>query len=376
MSIRPFFAFGPWSLRPRRPCALFVVAACALLAGCAGHGACESPYAASPQFKVKGCGFQNPPNPQALPSASPWKIWPRFLFETKTGTVPVDPIPVRALSAAQLEALDPQANHVARIGHSSSLLKLRGRYWLIDPMFSERASPFQWFGPRRFEEPPIALAQLPPIEGVIVSHDHYDHLDAGTIEYLARRARHFFVPLGVGQRLKSFGVPADRITELDWWQSAMQGEVQVTAVPTQHFSGRSLEDRDSTLWAGWVVQSGGQRIYYSGDGGYSPNFREIGERFGGFDLALIENGAYDGNWPSVHMTPEETAQAFADVRGKVLMPVHNSTFDLAFHPWQEPLDRIAKLAQERHIELATPEFGEVVTIGVARRNVGWWRGLR
>ncbi|VTU22925.1 metal-dependent hydrolase [Variovorax sp. SRS16] len=371
----PSFAFAHRCLRPCRLHAALAIAACALLAACAGHGPCDaSPYASSPQFK--GCGFRNPPNPQALPSASPWKIWPRFLFETKTGTMPIDPIPVHALGAAQLDALDPQANHVARIGHSSSLLKLRGSYWLIDPMFSERASPFQWIGPKRFEESPIALAQLPAIEGVIISHDHYDHLDAATIGYLAQRAQRFFVPLGVGRRLIALGVPADRITELDWWQSATQGEVQVTAVPAQHFSGRSLDDRDDTLWAGWVMQSGTQRIYYSGDSGYSPNFRQIGERFGGFDLALIENGAYDSHWPSVHMTPEQSVQAFEEVHAQVLLPVHNSTFDLAFHPWQEPMARIAKLAEDKHIELATPELGEVVTIGVPRANVRWWEGVR
>ncbi|MDN8613789.1 MBL fold metallo-hydrolase [Variovorax ginsengisoli] len=360
---------------PRPATAALALAACALFAGCASSAqACESPYAASPQFK--DCGFSNPPNADALPSAGAWKIWSRFLLETKTDTVPTDPIPVQALDGAQLSALDPQANHLVRLGHSSHLLKLQGRYWLIDPVFSERASPFQWLGPRRFHPPPIALDQLPPIAGLILSHDHYDHLDVATIGYLAQRVQRYFVPLGVKARLVELGVPADRVTELDWWQQAQFDGVELTATPAQHFSGRTLNDRDRTLWASWVIQTGGQRIFYSGDSGYFKGFREIGERFGGFDLAMMENGAYDAYWPAVHMTPEQSVQAFEDLRGKVLFSVHNSTFDLAFHTWHDPLDRIADLSEARKITLATPVIGEVLTVGRPRTNVRWWAGLK
>ena len=345
-----------------------------LVASCSSTGGCEAGYSASPQFK--GCTFRNPPNPDARPSAGAWNIWSRFLFANKNDTVPVDPIPVRPLTTAQLEALDPQANHIVRLGHSSHLLKLRGKFWLIDPVFGERVSPFGFIGPKRFHAPPLTLAQLPPIEGLILSHDHYDHLDVPTIEYLAKRVQRYFVPLGVKARLVEMGVPAERVEEFDWWQPGAHDGVHLTAAPSQHFSGRTLSDRDRTLWASWVIQSGSQRIFYSGDSGYFGGFKQIGERFGGFDLALIENGAYDAYWPAVHMTPEESVQAFIDVRGKVLYPVHNSTFDLAFHTWRDPLDRIADLAAARQIELATPVIGEVLTIGQPRSNVRWWAGLR
>jgi L-ascorbate metabolism protein UlaG (beta-lactamase superfamily) len=344
------------------------------LAGCSGSGDCSSPYAGSPQFQ--GCLFANPPNPSTPPGASAWANWTRFLFAKKVGTVPVDPIPVRPLTAAQLDALDARANHLVRLGHSSHLLKLQGRFWLIDPVFGERASPVGFAGPKRFHAPPLRLDQLPPIEGLILSHDHYDHLDVPTIEYLAQRVQRYFVPLGVKARLVEMGVPAERVQEFDWWQSATHAGIGLTATPAQHFSGRSLTDRNRTLWASWVIESGVQRIFYSGDSGYFAGFRAIGDRFGGFDLALIENGAYDPNWPAVHMTPEESVRAFEDLRGKVLFSVHNSTFDLAFHTWRDPLDRLAALAAARNIELATPEIGEVMTIGQRRENKRWWVGLR
>jgi len=353
---------------------LFLALGFSVLAGCASGPDCGSPYAKSPQFK--DCGFANAPNPSTPPGAGGWSIWTRFIFASKVGTVPVDPIPVRPVTTEQLQALDEQANHVMRLGHSSHLLKLQGQFWLIDPVFGERASPVSFAGPKRFHKPPVALEQLPPIAGVILSHDHYDHLDVPTIEYLAQRAQRFFVPLGVKRRLVEMGVPADHVQEFDWWQGATHAGVKLTATPAQHFSGRTLTDRNSTLWASWVLEAGGQRIFYSGDSGYFGGFKQIGERFGGFDVALMENGAYDAYWPAVHMTPEQSVQAFEDLRGQVLFSVHNSTFDLAFHTWHEPLDRLADLAAAKSIELATPEIGEVLTVGQPRSNKRWWVGLK
>ena len=343
--------------------------------GCATGQPCDPRPTAAPHTD-DGCRFRNLPNADALPSKDAWTIWSRFFTAKKEGTVPVDPIPVRPLTRAQLDALDPAANHVVRLGHSSHLLKLRGRYWLIDPVFSERASPLQWVGPKRFHAPPLTLDQLPAIEGLILSHDHYDHLDTATIEALRERVQRYFVPLGVGARLQEMGVAPQRIEEFDWWQRSKHGDVEITAAPAQHFSGRTLWDRDRTLWASWVLQSGGQRLFYSGDSGYFAGFKQIGERLGGFDIALMENGAYDAYWPSVHMTPEETLKAFKDLKAKLLYVVHNSTFDLAFHTWRDPLDRVSDLALRDGVALATPEIGEVLTIGQPRSNVLWWKNLR
>ena len=355
-----------------------IATACAATLGCAGTLTSDEArrLEESPQYSADTRRFRNPPNPDAKPTAGGWAIWSRFIFGSKTGTVPVDAIPVTPVTREQLDALPNDANHVIRLGHSSHLLKLQGRYWLIDPVFGERVSPFSFVGPKRFHPTPLALTDLPPIEGLVLSHDHYDHLDVPTIEYLRGKVQRYFVPLRVGARLQEMGVAPSHIAEFDWWQAAEHAGVKLTATPSQHFSGRTLNDRDSTLWASWVLESGGQRIFYSGDSGYFGGFKTIGERLGPFDLALMENGAYDSYWPSVHMTPEESVQAFQDLRGQVLYGVHNSTFDLAFHTWQDPMNRLADLAAQKGITLATPVIGEVLTIGQARHNVRWWDGLR
>jgi L-ascorbate metabolism protein UlaG (beta-lactamase superfamily) len=348
----------------------------ALLPADARAQECDQRLAKSPQFAAEDCRFQNPPNPDAKPHRTSWEIWTRFVMEKKQGTVPVDPIPVRMLDRAALDGLDVASNHIIRLGHSSHLLKLRGKWWLIDPVFGPRASPVSWAGPMRFHPPPVALEDVPPIEGLILSHDHYDHLDVPTIAALKDRVQRYFVPLGVGRRLRDWGVPAGRIEEFDWWQEGKWGDVALTAAPAQHFSGRTLWDRNKTLWASWLIRSGGERIFYSGDSGYFGGFKEIGTRLPGIDIALMENGAYDAYWPTVHMTPEETVQAFQDLGARTLYLVHNSTFDLAFHGWREPLERVAALAEQRGIALATPEIGEVLTLGKPRENRKWWQGLR
>jgi L-ascorbate metabolism protein UlaG (beta-lactamase superfamily) len=352
----------------------------ALFSALAGAGAasaedCDPRYVSSPQASA-GCRFQNPPNPDAKPTRGTWDIWSRLLLEKKVGTVPVDPIPVRPLDRATLDGLDVNANHIIRLGHSSHLLKLRGKYWLIDPVFGPRASPVSWAGPARFHPPPLALADLPPIEGLVLSHDHYDHLDVPTIEGLMGKVQRYFVPLGVGARLRGFGVAADRIEEFDWWQERKWADVTLTAAPAQHFSGRTLWDRNKTLWASWAFKSGSEVIFYSGDTGYFPGFKEIGQRVGPIDVALMENGAYDPYWPAVHMQPEETVRAFQDLGAKTLYLVHNSTFDLAFHAWKDPLERVADLSAQAGVNLATPEMGEVLTVGKPRENKRWWGGLR
>ena len=286
-------------------------------------------------------------------------------------TVPRAPIPVQPLDAATLAAA-PDAS-LFRLGHSTLLLKLAGEFWLTDPVFSERASPVQWAGPKRFHAPPLGIAGLPPIKGVILSHDHYDHLDHAAILALAPKVEMFVTPLGVGDRLIEWGIDPAKVRQLDWWQQTSLAGVRLVAAPAQHFSGRGLSDGGSTLWASWVILAGDLRLFFSGDTGYHADFKTIGERFGPFDVTLMETGAYDAQWPDVHMQPEQTLQAHLDLQGRWLMPVHNGTFDLAMHAWHEPFDRIHALAQAHGVALATPGMGERLSLAQPQAGRRWWQ---
>ncbi|RKF50742.1 MBL fold metallo-hydrolase [Paraburkholderia fungorum] len=294
-----------------------------------------------------------------------------LLFRKPDGTVPAGALPVDPLSREQLDAAPDRSLY--RLGHSTMLLKLRGQFWLTDPVFSERASPFRRFGPKRFHAPPIALEDLPPLRGVILSHDHYDHLDRETVLALVGRTSVFLTPLGVGDRLIEWGIEASKVRQFDWWQGVEIDGLAFTATPAQHFSGRSLFDGNSTLWASWVIVDDALRVFFSGDTGYFDGFKAIGERLGPFDVTLLETGAYDPQWPYVHMQPDETVQAHVDLRGRWLVPVHNGTFDLAMHRWQEPYERVVGLTAARGIALATPRMGERLDLGAPHRGGKWWR---
>ncbi|MDH0732264.1 MBL fold metallo-hydrolase [Pseudomonas sichuanensis] len=271
------------------------------------------------------------------------------------------------------QVLDAPDHSLWRLGHSTVLLKLRGRFFITDPVFAERASPVQWAGPLRFHAPPLALDDLPALTAVILSHDHFDHLDEDAIRRLAPRTEHFLAPLGVGDLLIEWGVPAAKVRQLDWWQQAEIEGVRFIATPAQHFSGRGLFDSNHRLWASWVMIDEGMRLFFSGDTGYFEGFREIGERFGPFDLTLMETGAYNLAWPNVHMQPEQSLQAHLDLRGRWLLPIHNGTFDLSIHAWEEPFERILALANAAQVQLSTPQMGERVSLDSPHAGQNWWR---
>ncbi len=315
--------------------------------------------------------FQNLAPVQGLSLTDGLKGMWHFLMDKSAEAVPDSAIPIQPLTTADLLAAED--NSLWRLGHSTVLLKLAGQFWITDPVFTERASPFGFAGPKRFHQAPITIDALPPLAAVILSHDHYDHLDKATVLTLASKTQLFVTPLGVGQRLQDWGIAGDKIRELDWWQSTQVGSLQLTATPAQHFSGRSLSDRNRTLWASWVIAAPKVKIFFSGDSGYFAGFKTIGERFGPFDLTLIENGAYDQAWAGVHMQPEETLQAHRDLRGKWLLPIHNGTFDLALHAWREPLDRITALAEAQQQNISTPRFGEQVDIAQPQAAYAWWQ---
>lgn len=312
-------------------------------------------------------------NEGVRPSASLGKtlgIFWKMLFRKPADTRPTGVIPVKTLTRKQLDEAPDFS--VYRLGHSTLLLKLNGLYWLTDPVYAERASPFQWAGPKRFHAPPISLDELPPLQAVIVSHNHYDHLDQKTVLQLAAKTRHFLAPSGVGDLLVAWGVPASKVQQLDWWQETQLEGIRFIATPAQHFSGRGLFDHNQTLWVSWVMIVGEVRIFFSGDSGYFDGFKRIGEQFGPFDLTLMETGAYNVDWPDVHMQPEHSLQAHIDLKGRWLLPVHNGTFDLAFHAWYEPFDRIVALAAQRNVLITTPAMGEAFNLLQPHKGHAWW----
>jgi L-ascorbate metabolism protein UlaG (beta-lactamase superfamily) len=260
------------------------------------------------------------------------------------------------------------------IGHATLLVQLHGVNILTDPHWGSRTSPVSFLGPRRLLPPGVRLADLPPIHAVVISHDHYDHLDLETVTRLARDHRPaFFVPLGLKTWFLEAGI--DNVVELDWWQSARVGDVTLTCTPAQHSSGRSitLTDQNRRLWSSWAITSPMRRFYFAGDTGYFDGFAEIGRRFGPFDVTLMETGAYDPKWATVHMQPAETVQAHQDLRGNVLLPVHNGTFDLAMHAWDDPFEQVSALTAARGITLATPRMGERVDLAAPQPTTPWWR---
>ena len=312
------------------------------------------------QATISDGKFQNTEIEYKTELSSIWSFTKAYLTDDRESAVPDFPIPVMPVTRDALLNLDHDA--VIRLGHSSLLLKIDGEFVLLDPVFSERAFAVEWLGPKRFHDTPISIDELPFIKTVIISHDHYDHLDKAAIKKLAHITETFVTPLKVGNHLRDWGVPDKQIVELNWWQSTTVSSMTFTATPSQHFSGRGLFDKDKTLWASWVIKGENTNLFFSGDSGYFGGFKEIGERFGPFDLTLMETGAYNHMWTEIHMLPEQSLQAHIDVKGHVMMPIHNSTFDLALHNWFEPLEKITQLANERQITVSTPKFGEVVNI--------------
>lgn len=302
----------------------------------------------------------------------------RYLFETQINQIPSESIPVQRLTAQDLHDLPDDQISAIRFGHSTVLLKVGGEYWLTDPVFSDRLGPIYTFGTERFHDVPLSASELPEIKGVLISHNHYDHLDELTIKDLHSKVERFFVPLGNGEVLLDWGVDPEKIIELDWWQSSTLDEFTITATPANHLSGRKLFDQNEALWSSWVLRIDNQAIFFSGDSGFSEIYQEIGERYGPFDLTLMENGSYDHGWKREHLTPEQTVQAHIDLKGTILLPIHNSTFDLAFHPWNEPMKKVSQLSQERGVNLRVPRIGEPLTIDRQDQQLAlleprhWW----
>ncbi|MBB3665105.1 L-ascorbate metabolism protein UlaG (beta-lactamase superfamily) [Prauserella sediminis] len=334
----------------------------------AALGGRPGPYPGSPQFRDGA--FRNPEPLRWVPPGSVREAV-GDMVRGRRKRRPSGPVP----QCQTPDAAPGDGLHVTWFGHASTLVELAGTRVLIDPMWSDRASPSRVIGPRRLFAPPQALTDLPDPDVVLVSHDHYDHLDMRTVRHLAHRsAAAFVVPLGVGTHLRRWGVAPERITELDWHDETRLAGLRITATPGRHFSGRAFA-RNNTLWASWVLAGQRHRVFYSGDTGYFDGFARIGADHGPFDVTLMQLGAYAPSWPDVHMTPEEAVAAHVDVGGGLLVPVHWGTFDLGPHGWADPVDRARKEAAARGVALTVPKPGERVDVASPPELDPWWESL-
>lgn len=310
-------------------------------------------------------------NPQPL-----WNdFWGMFLgaLDTSEHSVPARTPRYVRTPLDTFDAAPASGLRVTWLGHSTVLIELDGVRVLTDPVFGERTSPFTHLGPARWYPPPIALADLPPIDVVLLSHDHYDHLDHPTIEAMAAWDDTVFVaPLGVGAHLEYWGVPAARIVELDWWESTRAGALEIVATPARHASGRHLLDQNATLWASYALVGPAHRVWFSGDTGLFPALEEIGERYGPFDVAMVEVGAYHRAWPDWHLGPEQAVRAHEWVRGGLLLPIHWGLFDLAYHAWTEPIERTIAAADAREVAMTSPRPGQPVEPARPPARARWW----
>lgn len=266
-----------------------------------------------------------------------------------------------------------QGIHAVWFGHSTVLLSVNGKTILTDPFFGERASPVSFGGTKKFDfTNDTKVDDLPDVDIVLISHDHYDHLDKGSIKQLNHKVGVFVVPLGVAKYLIKWGVPKTKVVEMDWWQSEIINGVDIVMTPARHFSGRSLK-RNTTLWASYVVQVAEHKVFFSGDSGYGKHFKAIGEKYGPFDLTLMECGQYNDSWSLIHMNPTETYKANVDLGGKKMIPLHWAKFKLSLHPWTEPVEILLQSSNGDAANILTPQIGEHVSLDKTEDLTYWWR---
>ena len=293
-----------------------------------------------------------------------------FIF-TDNDRKPNAELPTQKIDFDQITNTRPDELKITWVGHSSQIINIDGKIILTDPVYSNKTV---FMGPSRYNgDIPLDIDDLPEIDVVLISHNHYDHLNLETIEKIHSKVKQFIAPLMVGAEIEKAGVPREKITELDWWDEiSIDEEFFIAFTPSQHFSGRGLFDREETLWGSYVLQGKKHKVYFSGDSGYFEGFKQIGDKYGPFDYTFLECGAYNEKWHYYHMYPEETVQAHLDLKGKVLQPIHWGTFDLALHAWYDPMIRVAKAADSLGVQLSTPIVGETITVDEDLATVRWW----
>lgn len=330
-------------------------------------------YTKSPNFKEGKFINTKEHIPEKMGFGKMLSVSRKFFFSKVPNGMPKSDISVKKVIPETVTNYQGEAR-LLWFGHSAFLLQTGSKNILIDPMLGKVAAPHEWLGSKRFNSHiPLSIEAMPTIDAVLISHDHYDHLDYPSIKSLASKVKIFYVPLGVGIHLKTWGIEANRIVELDWWEEARLDGITFACTPAQHFSGRKFSNGQSTLWGSWVVHSKGFRLFFSGDSGYGPHFTKIGETYGPFDLALMECGQYNEMWPDIHMFPEETVQAGLDVRAAKIIPIHWGGFKLALHSWIDPIERVLDKGKELGLPIVTPQIGEFVSLKGPKETSQWWK---
>ncbi len=301
----------------------------------------------------------------------------REWISTSAPSAPDAPMPVERRTRTDFNQPPATGLRVTWLGHATTLVEIDGRTLLIDPVWAERVSPIPGIGPKRFFEPPLALEELPHVDAVLISHDHYDHLDRRTVEVLGMLGLPFITPLGVGDRLIGWGVPRNQISQMDWWESREVGGVTITATPARHFSGRSaiMIDRNRTLWCGFTLIGPQHKLYYTGDSAMFEGFAQVGEQLGPFDATMVEIGAYDRLWADVHLGPEQAVHAVREARGGLIIPLHWATFNLAMHGWTEPIERLLAEAERTGARVVAPRPGQQISPDLPVPVERWWPSL-
>ncbi len=301
-----------------------------------------------------------------------WGTIPKFL--RKGDKVPSWSLPVERMSMEEVASTPDSVTKLTWFGHSAVLLEMDGKKIFLDPMLGAVPSPVSFLGEPRFNDTlPISIELIPKLDAVLISHDHYDHLDYESIVELKNRVAKFYVPLGIKAHLTSWGVPESKIVEMDWWEETELEGIKFISTPARHFSGRGLTDRWKTLWCSWTIIGKQKKLYFGGDSGYGTHFKEIGNKFGPFDFAMLECGQYNEQWAQIHMMPEQTVQASLDLQANLMMPIHWGAFRLALHKWSEPAERASAEAKRLNVNMATPKIGEPIVLGENFPNTEWWK---
>lgn len=317
--------------------------------------------------------FQNPFETPMTTEGSTWDLMKRYTIVPRIDPAPKGEIPVTYLNHLDWNGSDSVDLQFSWLGHSSILIRLEDKNILLDPVLENRASPVSFAGPKRFHPAPVTANELPSIDIVLITHDHYDHLEKPTMEALADKAGLFIAPLGIGTLLEKWGVPPEKVIDLDWWEHHMVDSLTITVTPAFHYASRGLFDRNKRLWCSYAINGKERSIFISGDGGYYDEFKKVGEELGPFDMSFLKIGSYDETWKQIHMTPEGAIQQHLDVQAKVLVPLHWATFDLALHPWYEPMERLITDAEKHDVQFLTPRIGQKIMHNQLPDLDHWWR---